>query len=97
MVWSEFESLCRWRYRMMPLKPGMGPLADRLRKQLGPDCRISPSPGHEGFHEVINGSDWYLVYLHHASRTVYLVAHSAFEAMSAKRRNPLWEVAELSA
>ena len=97
MVWSEFESLCRWRYRMMPLKPGLGRRADSLRRQLGPDCRISPSRGHRDFHEVVNGTDWYLVYLHHASRTIYIVAHSALTAVKSAESDESWRVARLGA
>jgi hypothetical protein len=76
MIWAEFENLCRWRYRLMPLNPALGISAQKLRSDLGPLCKVSASPGRPDFYEVDAPGGWYYVHVHHTSRTVYVVAHS---------------------
>ena len=75
MIWADFESLCRWRYRVMPVNPAQRTYARKLRNEMGPDCRLSPSPRRPDFYELDAPGGWYYVHVHHASRTVYVIAH----------------------
>ena len=67
MVWSDFESLCHWRYRLMPLRPELSDAAERLRREVGSDGRLMTNPRRENFYEIVQGGRWYFVHVHHAS------------------------------
>ena len=77
MVWSDFESLCRWRYRLIPLNPELSDAAERLRRLVGSDGRLMPDPSRENFYEIVQGGRWYFVHVHHASRTIYLIVSAS--------------------
>ncbi len=76
MIWADFENLCRWRYRVMPLNPALGTYTQKLQREMGTVCRLSASAGRPDFYEVDAPGGWYYVHVHHPSRTVYVVAHS---------------------
>ena len=94
MVWSDFESLCRWRYRLMPLNPELSDAAERLRREAGSGGRLMPTPRRENFYEIVQGGRWYFVHVHHASRTIYLIA-SASVARIDRRIQPALKSSQL--
>ena len=94
MVWSDFESLCRWRYRLMPLRPELSDAAERLRREVGSDGRLMASPRRENFYEIVQGGRWYFVHVDHASRTIYLIASTSV-ARIASRLQPALERSRL--
>ncbi len=94
MVWSDFESLCRWRYRLIPLRPELSDSAERLRREVGSDGRLMTNPRRENFYEIVQGGRWYFVHVHHASRTIYLIASTSV-ARIARRIQPVLERSRL--
>ena len=94
MVWSDFEGVCRWRYRLMPLRPELSDAAEQLRREVGSDGRLMANPRRENFYEIIPGRRWYFVHVHRASRTIYLIA-SASVARIARPIQPAVESSQL--
>ncbi len=89
MTWVDFEGLCRWRYSVMPVNPALRTYANKLQNEVGPDCRLSPSPRRPDFYEVDAPGGWYYVHVHHSSRTVYVIAHSPCDRDVHRSRQPV--------